>query len=234
MKMEKEEWRKRQKLRFLLLLMDEAPYAWAVDKAYLTFCRVLGGYTEWEKKNCKQETPKGQAREHLIKELSEYCALEAVTEEEFKEWHKALSKKLCEYYEEFNISKREGKSDEPIRFTYGCAQKWINMALKFLYSVNDFADYLGVQKSKADFRYCHIPIDNYVIDNAEEFLQVKPSWKVKWSKLDSYDQYLKYEETLREKVPEEFNLLDLDFALWGKDDPEKVREGLERLGIKLS
>ena len=72
-----------------------------------------------------------------------------------------------------------------------------------------------------------------MIDNAEKFLQVKPSWEGKWSKLDSYDQYLEYEALLREKLPEGTNLLDLDLALWVKNNPEKVKENLGRLGIKL-
>ena len=208
----------RQKIEFLMLMENDI-YEWAVDRAYLTFCRVLDGYTKWEKENCKMDTPKKKARDLLRGKIGDYFKKPP---QDFDKWHRDLATSLREEYKGFSA------------FTYGCAQKWINMAFKYLYAITDFSDLLHHPEIKVSvFRDCHNPIDNYVIENAEGYLQVKPQWKVKWSKLDSYDQYLKYEETLREKVPEEFNLLDLDFALWGKDDPEKVREGLERLGIKL-
>ena len=226
--MTKEEELKKQRIEFLML-MDTDPYQWAVDRAYLTFCRVLDGYTKWEKGNCKGETPKQEGREKLLEEIEDYFKKPP---QDFDEWHEDLASSLREKYKDFSVfTEYKGLS----AFTYGCAQKWINMTFKCLYAITDFSDLLGHSEIKASaFRDCHIPIDKYVIENAEKHLKVKCLWNTKWSKLDSYDQYLGYEALLREKLPEGTNLLDLDLALWVKDSPGKVRERLEKLGIKLS
>lgn len=78
-----------------------------------------------------------------------------------------------------------------VPFTFGQAQKWVNMTIKYLYVLDDrgFDDFLD---------YLHVPVDNKIIAIAErEFGIPKPN-KV-WSKWD-YDEYLSYQLTLRKKI----------------------------------
>ena len=79
-----------------------------------------------------------------------------------------------------------------IEFSYGQAQKWINMTIKYLYI-------LEVQSFDGVFEYLHIPIDNYIYDSVENLLGI-PTPKQAWSRLDDYDWYLYYQEAIREKL----------------------------------
>ncbi len=80
-----------------------------------------------------------------------------------------------------------------IKFTFGQAQKWLNMTLKYLYVLGDhdldrFLDLF------------HIPIDKYVIEIAARDLNI-PCPKKRWSKWDDYtNEYMRYQLALRERI----------------------------------
>ncbi len=218
-----EEELKKQKIEFLML-MDTDPYEWAIDRAYLTFCRVLDGYTKWEKEKCKMDTPKKKARDLLRGKIEDYFQKPP---QDFDKWHRDLATSLREEYKDFSAPSCG------CAFTYGCAQKWINMTFKYLYAITDFSDLLKVPGIRKEaFQYCHIPLDSYVLKNATTVLQLPPQWgETPWSRLDNYDEYKAYEDRLRQYAEaHDVFPLDLDFALWAKE-PEKARAELESLGI---
>lgn len=74
--------------------------------------------------------------------------------------------KECEYY-------KKDKHGNLRKFTYGIAQKWVNMTMKYLYLLHDLFDcdtirndsFIKIDKFicnyKEDF---HVPIDSYIID----------------------------------------------------------------------
>jgi DNA polymerase-3 subunit alpha len=73
---------------------------------------------------------------------------------------------------------------ETQEFYYGQAQKWINMCLKYL----SMLDHSLVENH---YEYFHVPIDNYIVDTTGIKLYVA------WSRLDDYNEYLKFQKSFR-------------------------------------
>lgn len=119
------------------------------------------------------------------------------SQSKFDSWHRSVSDKIKNIYQ-----------DEGIKLTYGHTQKWINMIIKYLYMLEEYS-------FNDIFEYLHIPVDNYVISIAKDSLGIKRP-KIAWSKWDSYeDQYLKYQNLIREKIATE-TPLRWEFRCWLK------------------
>ena len=82
------------------------------------------------------------------------------------------------------------------------------MTFKYLHLLDD----PSVQKV---YEYCHIPIDSYML-NITKYTMSKP-----WSKLDSYCEYLEYQNWFRKTYPDDIPL-DKEFYLW-LDEAKKQR-----------
>ena len=119
-------------------------------------------------------------------------------QEDFDSWHFNISDEIRSIYQKKNIS-----------FTYGQAQKWINMMFKYLYILRDE----GVLKI---LKYLHVPLDRYIINAAyKEFGLVPPN--IVWSKWDDYDgQYLAYQKELRRQISLE-EPLRWEIEQWNKE-----------------
>ena len=115
-------------------------------------------------------------------ELSKLKSDSITSQDEFDAWHHNVSDKIKKLY-----------LDEGVKLTYGHAQKWINMTIKYLYM-------LEVDTFDAVFEFLHIPLDNYVFDIARDSLGITRP-KVAWSNWDNYEeQYLQYQNMIREKI----------------------------------
>lgn len=100
-----------------------------------------------------------------------------------------------------------------VDFTYGHAQKWINMMLKYL-AVFQHPTVLK------DYPYLHIPVDSIVYEEAEDptagIAVPRPPEGKTWSKL-SGEQYRTYQEQLRVAIAdqaEDITPLDWEAAVW--------------------
>lgn len=115
-------------------------------------------------------------------ELTKLKSDSITSQDEFDAWHHSVSDKIKKLY-----------LDEGVKLTYGQAQKWINMTIKYLYML-EANSFDGV------FEFLHIPLDNYVFDIARDLLGIARP-KVAWSSWDNYDeQYLCYQNLIREKI----------------------------------
>lgn len=115
-------------------------------------------------------------------ELSKLKADSITSQDEFDAWHHSVSDKIKKLY-----------LDEGVKLTYGHAQKWINMTIKYLYM-------LEANSFDGIFEFLHIPLDNYVFDIARDLLGITRP-KGAWSSWDNYDeQYLCYQNLIREKI----------------------------------
>lgn len=115
-------------------------------------------------------------------ELSKLNSDSITSQDEFDAWHRRVSDMIKALY-----------WDEGVKLTYGHAQKWINMTIKYLYM-------LEVDTFGATFEFLHIPLDNYVFDIARDSLGITRP-KVAWSNWDNYEeQYLQYQNMIREKI----------------------------------
>ena len=76
-------------------------------------------------------------------------------------------------------------------FTYGLAQKWVNMTLKYLWLLDRLPEGLTAKS-------LHVPIDSFILEklqeeNVDEIRRDGDTYKYKgksWSQLDDYDAYL--------------------------------------------
>lgn len=131
-------------------------------------------------------------------EIKKLIGNNITNQKEFDEWHCDVCKMIKSFY-----------LNEGIEFTYGQAQKWINMTIKYLYILKEYS-FDNVLK------YLHIPVDNYIFDAVEKELEIDRP-KEAWSRWDNYDEYLKYQNDIRKKLKEEkkdISPLRWEFKIW--------------------
>ena len=97
-------------------------------------------------------------------------------------WHQNLAERMVDLYNEYDVL-----------FTIGQAQKWINMTMKYLYV-------FGKPEMKELSSVCHVPLDNYIFEIASSDLQIEKP-RIPWSRWNDYsNQYMHYQDLLREKL----------------------------------
>lgn len=135
----------------------------AIDKAY-NDATMQGAYNALKKKNSDNvalASVKSCIRKSIINEL-----FENKSQVDYSIWHN----KICLYLkEQFNeVTLVDGT---PV-FTYGNAQKWVNMTMKYLYIL---AEIFHEYAHKCDFdqhfnriqelyKDLHVPVDSYIIE----------------------------------------------------------------------
>ena len=170
-------------------------YDAASFRAYRDFNRTLRfGNTEAVYRKELRE----KATTVLKKRISAIDRDGAASQAEFDSWHKETCDLIQRVY-----------TSAGIEFSYGQAQKWLNMTIKYLYIV-------GSCSFDRIFGFCHIPIDNYVFEIAYKELGI-PIPKVRWSRWTDYDgQYLTYQKELRTRI-KGYDPLRWEFKYWMKE-----------------
>lgn len=158
----------------------------ASQRAYRDLCRTLSKVGEFG----------GEARRLKIDNLIEEGIKELIDSgASYDNWHQKVCKEMIKIYEGYS------------KFTYGHAQKWLNMAMKYLIIYADDTTYKGLEPFAGDL---HIPVDSYIFKAARDkvgFPYKKgergkgakfvdhPQWKsisdYRWSQLSEreYDYY---------------------------------------------
>lgn len=173
------------------------PVEAAIKSSYLDVCRTISGFS----KNKNHDEILENAEKILHEEIDKMLSKKITNPSDFNKWHKNCCKKLKEVF---------GSQI----FNYGQAQKWINMSLKNL-------SMLDHKRTKNNYEFFHIPIDNLIMKETEKKM------KDSWSKIDDYDEYLEYQKNFRKHysgIP-----LDNEFKLWldakrKEDNNEKRRK----------
>ncbi|MEC4051120.1 hypothetical protein OX284_016920 [Flavobacterium sp. SUN046] len=165
----------------------------AVDRAYRDFNRTMHGFRE-------ERTPEAY---NILRNLMLIIAEETFTtifdQASFDVWHKSKCDQLiAEFY---NLLKYQ--------ISYGQAQKWINMTLKYMFAIgNEIIN--GIDKN---YMFFHIPVDNIIQDKLE-FYDISKI-KGKWSRIDNYEIYFQYQKLVREafigQIP-----LEVEFRLFNE------------------
>ena len=118
----------------------------------------------------------------------------------YDEWHK----KLCEGL----IAIFKGYEYKPgYDFTYGIAQKWVNMTIKYLYIIYFLYQACGyedkvfqLEYGQMMFKYVpdfHVPIDRAIIKAAKTDFNISPNF-TSWCKIDNYEDYYNFEKAIKE------------------------------------
>lgn len=162
-------------------------------------------------------TAKEKSANYIFKEIKEFDS-----SVNYDEWHNTVCGKLVENYEAV-------KHQKTGFFTYGNAQKWINMTVKYLWLLGWLPD--GV--SEKDL---HVPVDSYIIDALWEYENVdlplvkgnrkgsysQPSDYVKpWSKWNYEDEYKKCHDSLKKS---DFNISEENTAWITQAEIRKKKE----------
>lgn len=139
---------------------------------------------------------KALLREQSIRYLSEQFAVlfgkEEMNFEIFSEWEYQVATRIREIYHNGGVR----------LYTYGNAQKLINVALKFVLS-SDIVDY-----HHEVFKYCFFPIDGIIQrilkgQLAVDFLHLNGQrryYQPSWARCDNWDDILEYQIRVREAV----------------------------------
>lgn len=127
-----------------------------------------------------------QKKEELVNSVCEN--LHQLPEGEFDPWHKTKCEKICTVMNESGLLKEA--------FTYGQAQKWVNMTLKYLWLLGLLPEQLTDM--------LHVPVDSYIIEAAaakdEEYgLAIEGCPNKPWSKWE-YVDYRDFQKGVRERV----------------------------------
>lgn len=144
------------------------------DRAYLDLCRTLRFSTKDESNTAFRDDVVNIIVQNINDLISD--------RDEFDTRHNELCEKIIETANSQNVLSAD--------FTYGQAQKWLNMTLKYMLLMNFWSDKL---KTVSDI--LHIPVDSYIIEAAEKYLKIKMSSKA-WSKWDK-DEYIDFQEKIR-------------------------------------
>lgn len=183
-------------LVFCVLGNTDDPLVACIDRAY----RDMASHT-LQLKN-KNDENKYALRYEASKKIKKWInnLKNFSSPEEFNNDHK----KICEALQE--IYKGSIKSENADTITIGQAQKWVNMALKYLCVLN----VLGKLKDNKlkdmlenNYKFFHIPIDRYIIKALK-----MPN--IFWSKIEEYNNYLKYQTS--KEITE--NKLDWENTKW--------------------
>lgn len=172
-------------LKMLYFGITDNPIETASRSAYTDMCRTI----RFKGKN--GDVIRKAVDNLLVEKILELVAIRSSVE--FTQWHHAVCMEIVDMY----IS-------EGIEFYVGQAQKWVNMALKYLYVLNP-------DVVEPYYCYLHIPLDNYIMDIAWKQYGV-PLLSCAWSRISNYQDYLAYEETLMEVI--DTIPLDWEFSKW--------------------
>lgn len=149
---------------------DDLVLEQSINKAYLDATQQGAFNTLLDNNDLKAKANEShkKAHEHIKKAISSLVktkeTLDCSYNVTFDKWHDGICSKILKDYEGINKDKE--------RFSYGNAQKWVNMSLKNLYIISEIIDFFlddtremyRIILDKSD--YFHVPVDSYILKAA--------------------------------------------------------------------
>lgn len=171
----------------------------AANRAYRDMCRTIRfekGVSPMLKNDCRTRVV--ELIETEIKNCNSIDTLE-----KYDEFHDSLCLSIINFYDNQTIAE----------ITYGQAQKWVNMTMKYLCVLYEGqCDWLN-----KIYSFLHIPIDSIILDKAKKEFQNEFSVNnTPWSQL-SREEYITIQNKLR-AVIKDVTLMDWEFTAW--NNPE--------------
>ena len=119
-----------------------------------------------------------------------------LAQEAFDAWHCESCKQLEGVYAEYGY-----------KFYVGQAQKWINMAFKYVHVFGEGQ----LPGFKRLYAYGHVPLDNIMIIQLRNY--EAPVLSKPWSRLCNYSEYMDFQNWFRGRFPGSAPL-SVEFRLW--------------------
>jgi hypothetical protein len=147
-----------------------------VHRAYLDLCRTLHGFRAFPKATVLSRRAHAKVQSSLLALSLNGC----VDQESFDKWHRKACAGLCKLY-----------TDQNFKFGIGQAQKWINMAFKYLFVFGEekIPGYAEL------YKFGHVPLDNWMLEKfaAHEAQNLSSAW----SRMRDYGEYFKFQSWIR-------------------------------------
>jgi len=176
-------------------------YKFSADHAYKDLQRTLRGIG----KNPKSKEAKADC-EKAITIFAKKCETGFIkSQEDFDEEHRKLCDQLIFIYGKNNFHD----------FTYGQAQKWINMSIKYLYCFDE-------KRFGGTLPFIHIAIDNYIFNAISTWQGYDEVKFYPWSKLKDYSKYLGFQKWFKEQS-DDIPLIE-EFKLWRVQRNKEVKK----------
>lgn len=167
-------------LKYVYFGNSRNPIEATANRAYLDMNRTLRFH---QLPDLLRKTLREQVVSLFDRELVPDFLKKMTSQAEFDQWHGEVCKEMKVLY-----------AKQGIVLTYGQAQKWLNMTIKYLYM-------LEVDSFEECFSYFHVPLDSYVFKLVKKQFGITEPASA-WSRLDDYDAYLTYQETIRVCLPD--------------------------------
>ena len=173
---------------------DDDKLRLAIRRAYQDFSRTLHGIGDYPEVRSKADAFLHHTISHLVTSVG------TLSQVSFDEWHEKASKDLCKIYIQAGYK----------TFYLGQAQKWINMALKYVFVFGESR----LPGYKKWYPNCHIPIDNVILAK-DEFRSLR-SYQCAWSRISDYDDYMAFQLAVRRNFPNT-SPLAIEFWIWQRN-----------------
>lgn len=162
----------------------------ACDNAYADMARHVLHITE---KKDKDKRKLRDIAECLFKK--QLLNIKFDSQSTFDEWHTETCEKLIDIYRDNKCIDKNGQPS----FTYGHAQKWLNMLFKYLYVYEYSDEFKDFFKDKTELiKYLHVPIDDTILEEAcKNFKLEKPDRG--WSQMNK-NTYMAFQQKLKDKI----------------------------------
>jgi hypothetical protein len=165
----------------------------AVDRAYRDVNRTMHGIRNIQTNETKI------ILNNIVNNIAGETLTETFDQATYDNWHKKKCDELkAEFLRVLNY-----------RISYGQAQKWINMTLKYMFAIGANV----IQGIDRNYDYYHIPLDNIIQDKLlRHNIDRIPT---RWSRIDDYQTYLQYQKQVRETFAGQIPL-DVEFRLFNE------------------
>lgn len=159
------------------------------DRAYLDLCRTIRFKGE-------HDTFKDNVKAVITKSIDGLISVHS--QKDFDRKHEDICKEIITCANSQKVLAED--------FTYGQAQKWLNMTLKYMLLIGFWNDDL-----KEIIGFLHVPVDSFIISAAKKDLGISITSKA-WSKWD-IELYEKFQKEIREKSSNE-NPIEWEHRVW--------------------
>lgn len=160
------------------------------------------------------KSAKDNAEKELRNQINEYLT---DTSMDFNEWHKNTCKEIQKIYAKVN--------NDTERFSYGNAQKWVNMTLKYVYLLYQLYDEFShgcnfckqykplIESHSSSF---HIPVDSFIIDVLWKDMEIKLPYRKKEYETKRCKKYAHPSDYVK------------PWSQWSKQDYKKFQESVHK------
>jgi hypothetical protein len=168
-----------------------------VARAYLDLRRTLTGFAEFPNAIVLRQNAHEKVRSSLVALQKLHDSLD---QDGFDVWHRTTCEELCLVY-----------AEQQFVFSVGQAQKWINMAFKYVFVFGE--EY--IPGFVALYGFGHVPLDIIMLN---KFAAIgAPRLSSAWSRLHNYGEYMEFQRWIRTTFPDSAPLA-VEFHLYQAPD----------------